>query len=154
MPGALALRGTLPGTMSLGPYLAVAAGGALGALLRYSAGLLLAPPPPAAGAPWPWPRATLCVNVLGCFAAGCALAWLARPGAGAIAERRELLRLFLLVGLCGGFTTFSAFGVETVELLRRGQQGGAALYVALSLALGVAAVALGGTLVGALEGRP
>ena len=78
------------------------------------------------------------MNVLGCLVAGVLAA---------LAERHHLLspdvRLFLFTGILGGFTTFSAFGLETVHLLKRGEVGVAAAYAALSVAVGVAALALG-----------
>ena len=80
---------------------------------------------------------TLAVNWLGCLAIGTAAAVFAAvphgPG----------LRLFLVTGVLGGFTTFSAFGLETFELLADGEGGQAFLYVAGSVAGGLAAVALG-----------
>ena len=115
------------------PLVAVATGGALGATLRY----LVA----SAVQRWisqPFPYGTLAVNVLGCLSAGLILGWLASRSAGA-----ETLRLFLVVGVLGGFTTFSALGVETLALVREGRTSAALLYVAVSLVAGVAAVALG-----------
>ena len=85
---------------------AVAAGGVIGALARHGAGVAL---PTAAGA---FPLTTFAVNVVGCALMGALVAALARtPGA------HPLLRPFLGTGVLGGFTTFSAFAVETVELL-------------------------------------
>lgn len=114
--------------------LAVGAGGVPGSVLRYLAGLA-AHRLPGGGH---FPRGTLIVNVLGCFAIGV-------PGV--IVEARGAfsseLRLFLFVGLLGGFTTFSSFGYETAQLLR--SEGGAlALFnVGLHLALGLVAVWMG-----------
>jgi CrcB protein len=115
------------------PLLAVAAGGALGATLRY---LLVNAIQRVFFQPFP--LGTLFVNVLGCLAAGLALGWLS-----ARAPNAESLRLFLVVGVLGGFTTFSAFGVETVALVREGRASAALLYVSASLVAGLAAVALG-----------
>ena len=85
-----------------------------------------------------FPLSTFAVNVMGCFVIG-ALAGLA--------EHRDMfspdLRLFLLPGLLGGFTTFSAFGYEAVFLLRRGEFGVALAYAGLSVAVGFLAVWLG-----------
>lgn len=100
----------------------VAIGGGGGAWLRFVAGRLL----PQAAFPW----ATLSVNVLGSFAMGLLAGWLARHGG-------EQWRLLLGVGVLGGFTTFSAFSLELVELAQRGTLGSAALYAAMSLAGGV-----------------
>ena len=83
-----------------------------------------------------FPYGTLGVNVLGCLAIGLLGGW---------AENAELFsptaRAFLLIGLLGGFTTFSTFGYETMALLREKAVIPALLYVALHLLLGLAAVA-------------
>lgn len=97
-------------------------GGALGAGARHLAGLgalrWLGP-----GFPW----GTLFVNLAGGLAIGLLTGWLARAGGS------EAIRLFLAVGLLGGFTTFSAFSLETFLMFERGQFGLAALYVAASV---------------------
>lgn len=85
------------------------------------------------------PYGTLTVNVVGCLAIGLLGGW---------AEARDLhvaatLRLFLLVGVLGGFTTFSAFAFETLSLTRGGESFPALLHVALHLVLCLAAVGLG-----------
>jgi len=84
---------------------------------------------------WKFPVSTFAINVLGCLTAG--ILW-------GLAEKHGLLsqdaRLFLLTGILGGFTTFSAFGLETVNLLRRGETGVAASYVVLSVLVGCAAL--------------
>lgn len=108
-------------------------GGGLGALARYAlSGLVLHHT-----ASWRFPAATFVVNVMGCLLAG-TLAGLV--------EKHDLfrpeMRLFLFTGLLGGFTTFSAFGLETVYLLRRGETWVALANVALSVLAGVAALAL------------
>lgn len=107
----------------------MAGGGALGATARFAVGL--------AAARWTaaWPAGTLAVNVAGCLAAGLAV--------GMLGPSQEALRLFLLPGVLGGFTTFSAFGLETQQLLQKGAWGAAFGYAALSVAAGVGAVALG-----------
>lgn len=111
--------------------MAVALGGALGSVARYGAGLAARQLVPG----WPW--GTLFVNVLGSFAIGLLFAWfIARPAP-------EWVRLGLITGVLGGFTTFSAFSVETLELLRTVGAGSAFAYVALTLAAGLAACALG-----------
>jgi len=122
---------------SLSPLTAsllVALGGAAGALARYQLTRLLgwiAGP----GALLPW--GTLIANVLGSLLLGVVMGWLARSGGG------EGLRLFLGVGLLGGFTTFSAFSLETVQLLGRGQVGTAMIYIAVSVVAGIAALYFG-----------
>jgi fluoride exporter len=111
-------------------WLAVAGGGAIGSLARWQLSAWLRSQAPA----WPW--GTLLVNVLGCLLIGCLAGYLAaRP-------LPEWLRLGLMTGLLGGFTTFSAFSLETLELLRHGA-GAALLNVAANLVLALAACALG-----------
>ena len=115
--------------------LLVALGGAIGSVARYGFGmaaLRLAP-----GATWPW--ATLSVNLIGGFAMGLLTGWLAhRGGAG-----QDGVRLFAAVGLMGGFTTFSAFSLETALMIQRRDYGMAAAYVGLSVVLAVAALFAG-----------
>jgi len=103
----------------MGAALLVFVGGGLGALLRYLAGLL------AQG-----PLTTLAINVSGSFAIGLLVAIPAGP-----------LRLFLAVGLLGGFTTFSAFSLDTIQLWQRGQAGLALAYVLGTTILSLAAAA-------------
>lgn len=89
-----------------------------------------------------FPAGTFMVNVLGCLVIGLLAGVFERhPAFG------PDLRLFLFTGLLGGFTTFSAFGLETLYLLRRGDTGMAVLYVLGSVTLGLAAVWLGFKLV-------
>lgn len=111
----------------------VALGGALGAVARYGVSLALQRTNSSAT----FPLATLAVNVVGCLAAGAALAYFERHPVAANA------RLFVLTGVLGGFTTFSAFGVETLALHREGRPTLAALNVGLNLALGLAAALVG-----------
>lgn len=112
--------------------LTVACGGAAGSVLRYLVSLAAARWLPSAV-----PIGTLGVNVVGCFCGGVLLV---RLGAAASDDPR---RLWLMVGLLGGLTTFSAFGVETVALAQKGQVAAAVLNVALNVSLGLAGVALG-----------
>jgi CrcB protein len=118
--------------------LSVAAGGAVGSVLRYQIGRLvtnLAGP----GNAFPW--GTLAVNIAGSLAMGALIGWLAR---GTLSEQSaEPLRLLVGVGLLGGFTTFSAFSSELVTMLHRGQAGLAAGYAAASLIAGMAAIIIG-----------
>ena len=118
----------------------VAIGGAFGAALRYQMGRAMTG---WLGAPamsvFPW--ATLAVNALGSLLIGLLFGWLARAGQGG-----DQLRLLLGVGLLGGFTTFSAFSLELVVLIERGQFTIAALYAFLSIALGVTGLFFGLTL--------
>lgn len=119
---------------SVPPGLAVAAGGALGAWLRHQTGrMFLSAIGPIAASAFPW--ATLTVNVLGSAAMGLLVGWLARHGTGG-----EQWRLLLGVGVLGGFTTFSSFALEFALFVERGALGLAAMYVAVSLAAGFAAL--------------
>lgn len=109
----------------------VAIGGALGAVARYGAGRVL----PMSG----WPYATLTVNVVGGLLMGLLAGWLAFRGG----VEQESIRLFAAVGVLGGFTTFSAFSLETAQMIERGRIGMAAAYVGLSVVLSVAALFAG-----------
>jgi CrcB protein len=124
----------------LAKLLAVGAGGFAGAVLRYGASALTLR---FVGKTYLW-VGTGAVNILGCLLLG-ALFALAQTERLASSE----LRLFLTVGLCGGFTTFSTFGLEFVELARTDQLALALAYALGSLALGSAAVLAGMALVGA-----
>jgi len=111
--------------------LLVAAGGALGSAARYKlAGLITHHTVTAA-----FPFGTFAVNVLGCLVAGLLIG---------VAEHYAILtaetRLLVFTGFLGGFTTFSAFGVETVALLQRGQLGMAGAYVGSSVLCGLLAL--------------
>lgn len=111
--------------------LAVAAGAAVGAVLRWLAGL-------AFNGLWHgFPLGTLFVNCAGGLAIGIALVWLE---AGAAAE---WMRLLLLTGLLGGFTTFSAFSAESLSLIARAQWGWAALHTSAHVVGALVCAALG-----------
>ena len=120
--------------MDLMTVLAVAAGGAIGTVARYLAALAAAP----ISASLPW--GTIAINVAGSFLIGLV-------GTLTLAQGRfplsETARLFIMVGFCGGFTTFSSFSLQTLDLLRAGAMGRAALNVAASVLLCLGAVALG-----------
>lgn len=110
--------------------LLVAAGGAAGSWARYVTGWLWTRAiGPVAASAFPW--ATLTVNVVGSFAMGLLAGWLARHG-----SHGEPWRLFLAVGVLGGFTTFSSFSLEFALLVERGTLGLAALYAGISLVAG------------------
>jgi CrcB protein len=115
-------------------FLVVAAGGAVGAVLRYGITLRLQH-----WSPVFFPTGTLAVNVLGCLAIGALMTYFLDPRAGLPRE----LQLTLVTGLLGGLTTFSSFGFETLDLVERGMPQRAALNVALNLILGLGAVAIG-----------
>ena len=116
--------------ISASSLLQVAVGGALGASARYvvnvTAGRLL-------GTGFPW--ATLIVNVVGSFLMGLLVVALAEKFGNRYAA-------FLMTGCLGGFTTFSAFSLDTLTLYERGQTGLALLYIAASVLLSLAAIAL------------
>jgi fluoride exporter len=119
--------------------LLVALGGAVGSVLRYETGAFVLRQ--VGTSPFPW--GTFAVNVLGCAIAGL-LAGLGERHAFLTAE----MRLLLFTGFLGGFTTFSAFGVETIALVERGAWGVAVVYVLGSVLCGLAglwtALKLGG----------
>ena len=114
--------------------LVVGVGGLLGSLARYKLGGLVLHHTSS----WRFPLSTFVVNLVGCALVGVLAG---------IAEHRHGLspaaRLFLITGFCGGFTTFSAFGLETVYLLRRHEAPWALANVVASVALGVVAVWMG-----------
>ncbi len=121
----------------LSASLQVALGGALGAWLRYGAGLAVNRSL-GAGVTTVFPWATFGINVLGSFAMGLLAGWLAQHGSGG-----ESWRWLIGVGLLGGFTTFSAFSLELALMIQRGALGMALAYAALSVLAGVLALFAG-----------
>lgn len=115
------------------PYLLVGLGGALGAMARHGAGSALS------GVSRDFPLSTLVINVVGSLLMGLLAGLLQRAAPGAL----EGWRLLIGVGVLGGFTTFSAFSLETAALIERGHLASAALYTSLSVALSVAALFVG-----------
>jgi CrcB protein len=115
--------------------LLVAFGGALGSMARYGVGLGAARLFPAST--WPW--GTLTVNVVGGLAMGLLVGWMGLKAGVA----QDTVRLFAAVGLLGGFTTFSAFSLETALMIERREYGLAGAYVLLSVVLAVAALTAG-----------
>ncbi len=117
--------------------LLIGTGGFLGSVLRY----LVSGSVQAASQSVAFPYGTLAVNVIGCFFIG----FLSE-----LAESRSLFspdtRAFLVVGILGGFTTFSAFGNETMSLLRDGERTLAMMNVGAQMLFGIGAVWLGYTL--------
>lgn len=108
--------------------ISVALGGAIGAALRFLIGSALLREG--------FPVAILTVNVLGSLFMGLAVVVLGRAG---LAQWQP----FLLTGVLGGFTTFSAFSLETLTLIERGAIGHAAIYVSLSVGLSLVALTIG-----------
>lgn len=124
--------------------LLVATGGAAGSWARYFTGWLWTRAiGPVAASTFPW--ATLTVNVVGSLAMGLLVGWLARHG-----SHGEGWRLFLAVGVLGGFTTFSSFSLEFALLVERGAPGLAAFYAAISLVAGLTGLFCGLALTRAL----
>jgi fluoride exporter len=119
-------------------YITIFIGGGLGASLRYWLSGFI---PKWAGSSFPY--GILAVNIIGCFFIGFLMSTM---------EDRFMvnptLRIFLTIGILGGFTTFSTFSYETIAMLRDSEFLKASLYVGLSLALG-----LGGTHIGSLIGK-
>lgn len=115
----------------LHPLVLVAIGGALGSMARYGLSALIIRQVNPVSFPWP----TFGVNVLGCLCAGIFLV-----AAEQFSAVNEEARLFIVTGLLGGFTTFSAFGIETLSLIRRGEWLIAASYASLSVIVGLCAM--------------
>jgi len=110
--------------------LAVSAGAAIGALMRWLAGLWL-------NAQWNgFPLGTLLVNCVGGFLVGIALMWFTR-------SPNELMRLLVVTGFLGGLTTFSAYSVESLILLQRGMWGLAAAHTLAHVGGALACAVLG-----------
>ena len=117
--------------------LVVAFGGGVGACLRYLIGLI------SLKEPFTFPVKTLVINLLGCFVIGLIAA---------LAVKNNSLSpktvLFIKTGLCGGFTTFSTFALETETLIKTGHICLAVLYIALSVVVGVVLAFVGQVIVG------
>ena len=116
------------------PFLLVGLGGAMGAMARYAAALGMAKL-------WsqPFPLATMLINIAGSVLMGMVMGALARltPAWG------ETARLFVAVGILGGFTTFSSFSLETIVLIERGELLLAGAYVLLSVVICLIGLYLG-----------
>lgn len=118
----------------MNPVILVMSGGAIGAGLRFGLSRAL----PVSDGGWPWP--TFAANILGGLAMGVLAAWILRGDNSA-----EPLRLFVGVGVLGGFTTFSAFSLEMARMIERGQTGLAAGYALASVLLALGALFAGMT---------
>ncbi len=116
-------------------YLWIALGGALGSMARYASTNLVAG---WLGGRFPW--GTLLINILGSLVIG-AFGALTGPG-GRLFVSNDL-RLFVMVGICGGYTTFSSFSLQTLDLIHEGAMGRAGLNVVGSVALCMLAVWIG-----------
>jgi len=112
--------------------LMVGAGSFVGGAARYLVSLLMK----GAGKGFPW--GTLTVNLLGCFLIGLLWGLFSKSS-----SEGSSWAMFLTVGLCGGFTTFSTFSKEALVMLQAGNVWGFAAYVGISLVAGILLVALG-----------
>ena len=118
----------------LNAFLSVAIGGAIGASARFGAGVVMVR---LFGSGFP--VAVLAVNIVGSFLMGLFVVWSFQRG-------MEHWNLFVMTGVLGGFTTFSAFSLEAFTLFERGQIGTAGLYVGLSVVLSLLGLVAGVTL--------
>lgn len=109
--------------------IAVGAGGFAGAILRYL--ISLAPVKETTV----FPVKTFIINIAGCILIGCIAALVSKN----VLLNQELI-LFLKTGLCGGFTTFSTFALETSDLIKNGNTGIAFLYAVLSIVMGICVI--------------
>ncbi len=123
-------------TQSFALYFWIALGSAVGGVARHAASAAILAVADPQGLPW-W---TILVNVTGSFAIGFVAAATAPSG---LWPQSDNLRVFLTVGILGGYTTFSAFSLQTLDLARQGEMGLAGLNVVLSVGLCLAAVAAG-----------
>jgi len=115
-------------------YLWVALGSAIGGVLRYAIARIMEPV--SGGIPW----GTVLINVSGCFVIGYFGTLTLASGRYAVPE---YIRIFVMVGICGGFTTFSSFSLQTFDLLRSGHWGRALAHVVVSVIVCLVAVAVG-----------
>ncbi|MFT5753003.1 MAG: CrcB protein [Flavobacterium sp.] len=111
----------------------VAIGGASGSVLRYLVHWIISKKSISN-----FPYQTFIVNIIGCLLIGILVGYLAKNN-----SQNETLKLLLITGFCGGFTTFSAFGLENINMIHNQNYQLAFLYTSLSLILGVLAVGLG-----------
>ena len=124
-------------------YLLLAAGGALGTLARFTLGLWAAP----ISQSLPW--GTILINVTGSFLIGFFGTLTLAHGRFPVPEN---VRLFVMVGFCGGFTTFSSFSLQTLDLIRGEAVARAGVNIVLSVTLCVSAVAAGHLIAARMNG--
>ena len=115
----------------MNPYLLVAVGGALGSMARYGFGV-------AVGQFWKdsFPLGTMLINIIGSAAMGLLIGSLTRF----TPSWQNDARLFVAVGILGGFTTFSSFSLDAISMLERGDFGPALTYILVSVLVGLAAL--------------
>lgn len=111
-------------------FLMVGLGGGIGAMLRYGGNLAIGNKD--------FPYATLVINITGSFVIGLIAALSLKDE-----QFAQTWKLFLATGICGGFTTFSAFSIENMQLLQSGKYTIAFTYIAVSIIAGIAAAAAG-----------
>jgi CrcB protein len=126
-----------------GSYISVALGSIVGAVARFLVSVLFVQQ---FGDGFPW--ATLFVNVTGSFAIGFYAALTGPDGRLFVSVRQ---RLFVMVGICGGYTTFSAFSLETLRFVQSGNAHAAAVYLLVSAVTWIASVWLGHALAARLN---
>jgi CrcB protein len=122
-------------TSALAATLWVAIGSGIGGVARFWVGVAVAR---FAGEAFPW--GTLLINVVGSFVIGYFATLTAPDG---LRPTGIEARLFVMVGLCGGFTTFSAFSLQTIDLLRNGATGRALAYIVASVVLCLVVTVIG-----------
>ncbi len=111
-------------------FLLVGIGGFLGSAARFAVSIIIKSPA--------LPLATLSVNILGSCIIGVVMGWSLHNN-----QLQDDWRLFLASGLCGGFTTFSAFSMENIQLMQEGKIGLCLVYILGSVLLGMAAAWIG-----------
>lgn len=111
----------------------VGLGGAMGSILRYGVNIVTAKYYAAS-----FPLATFIINVVGCFLAGLFFGMLSED-----TSAQQQLKLLLITGFCGGFTTFSAFALENVRLMQSGNVVTPIVYTSASIVTGLIAVWIG-----------
>ncbi|MFT3731763.1 MAG: fluoride efflux transporter CrcB [Hyphomicrobium sp.] len=129
--------------MSFTSCLIIMLGGALGTLMRYTVSMLALP----ISGDLPW--GTIIINITGSFIIGFFGTLTLAHGRYPVPEE---LRIFVMVGICGGYTTFSAFSLQTLDLLRSGSVTRAAMNIILSITLCILAVAAGHYIAAYLNG--
>jgi CrcB protein len=127
-------------------YLVIGLGGAVGSMLRFGLGSFIDSNVQKSGQIFPW--GTIVVNVTGCFVIGFIFSISAGEGR---VHLSTLTRQFIMIGMLGGYTTFSSFSLQTLTLTQSGQGWGAAANVLLSVVLCLVGVWLGAMLAGSIN---
>ncbi len=127
-------------------YIVIGLGGALGSMLRFGLGTLIDSNVQKTGYIFPW--GTIVVNITGCFVIG--FIFTISGGEGRL-MLSTLTRQFIMIGILGGYTTFSSFSLQTLTLAQSGQMWGALANVLLSVILCLGGVWLGAYLAGSIN---